>query len=131
MGILDFFTGKSRRIANLRKHLEWIQVAGLRFVFDAIDHKKADVLRTVITSQWFFTDIMDSKNLALPEFKNSAYYAYPESMHPLFSDFLKNRYGLTDEDDMFIRDTFLVHIPQYIDMLYTHKLEELVFYGGL
>lgn len=128
MGLFDIFNTKERRIIQVKELERMIEEYGLLAAIDMMSPKQFKAIRLHITSQWFFTDIMQPNNPALPEFRNSSYYAFPDTMEPMFITYLKERYGLTDEDDTFIKETFLEFIPKYIDILYTSHLGDLLLY---
>lgn len=128
MGLFDIFVTKERRIIQVKELEQMIEEHGLRTAFSSMNKRQRKAIRLHITSQWFFTDIMQPNNPALPEFRNSSYYAFPDTMEPMFIAYLKERYELTDKDDLFIKETFLEFIPKYIDILYTSHLGDLLLY---
>lgn len=128
MGLFDIFVTKERRIIQVKELERMIEEHGLRTAFSSMNRRQRKAIRLHITSQWFFTDIMQPNSPALPEFRNSSYYAFPDTMEPMFIAYLKERYGLTDTDDLFIKETFLEFIPKYIDILYTSHLGDLLLY---
>jgi hypothetical protein len=128
MDIIDLFTTKKRRIIQVKELEKMIEEKGLPEAYALMTHRQRKTIQLHITSQWFFTDIMQPDNPALPEFRNSSYFANPTEMEPMFIRFLQTHYGLTDKDSTFIQETFLEFIPKYIDILYTSHLGDLLLY---
>ncbi len=128
MDIIDLFTTKKRRIIQVKELEKMIDTYGLETAYSMMTKRQRKAIRLHITSQWFFTDIMHPENPALPEFKNSSYFADPSSMEPMFTQYLYERYGLTNDNTVFIQETFLEFIPKYIDILYTSHLGDLLLY---
>lgn len=128
MDIIDLFTTKKRRIIQVKELEKMIEEKGLPEAYALMTHRQRKTIRLHITSQWFFTDIMQPDNPALPEFRNSSYFANPSSMEPMFTHYLYERYGLTNDNTVFIQETFLEFIPKYIDILYTSYLGDLLLY---
>lgn len=124
----DLFDPKLRRIIQVKELGKMIEEKGLPEAYALMSHRQRKTIRLHITSQWFFTDIMQPDNPALPEFRNSSYFANPTEMEPMFIRFLQTHYGLTDKDSTFIQETFLEFIPKYIDILYTSHLGDLLLY---
>lgn len=128
MDIIDLFTTKKRRIIQVKELEQMIDTYGLETAYSMMTNRQRKAIRLHITSQWFFTDNMHPENPTLPEFKNSSYFADPSSMEPMFTQYLYERYGLTNDNTVFIQETFLEFIPKYIDILYTSYLGDLLLY---